>query len=161
MNKFKLGIVFIGLLSMASICQAQSPSDSIYYSRNFWGTKFFQDNYRINFNQLPGLVGSDMEAANLMRQARANKTGAAVISGIGGFLLGWQIGTWIVGGEPNWVVAGVGEGLILVSIPFSSKANKLAIQAVDIHNQKLSAYRNRPEFSLGFAQGGMGLRIHF
>ena len=161
MNKFKFGIVFIGLLSVASICLAQSPSDSIYYSKNFWGTKFYQDNYRINFNQLPGLVGSDLVVANLIKQARANKTGAAVMSGIGGFLLGWQLGTWIVGGEPNEVVAGVGGGLILVSIPFNSKANKLAIQAIGIHNQKLSAYQSKPEFNLGFVKSGIALSIHF
>jgi hypothetical protein len=161
MNRFKFGIVFIGLLNIVSICLAQSPSDSIYYSKNFWGTKFYQENYRINFNQLPGLVGSDLEAAKLIKQARANKTGAAVIGGIGGFLLGWQLGTWIVGGEPNSVAAGVGGGLILVSIPFSSKANKLAIQAVGIHNQKLSAYLPKPEFNLGFVQSGIALSMHF
>jgi len=161
MSKIKIGIIIIGLLGTFSICQAQSPSDSIYYSRNIWGTKFYQNNYRINFNQLPGLVGSDMEAASIIQRARANKTGAAVIGGIGGFLLGWQLGTWIVGGEPNWVIAGVGEGLIVISIPFGSKANKLAIQAIDSHNRNLSATNQKPEIYFGFLQSGLGLKIHF
>ncbi len=161
MNKISIGIAFISLISISSICQAQSPSDSIYYSKNFWGTKFYQDNYRINFNQLPGLVGYEGEAASLMKAARANKTGAAVLSGIGGFLLGWQLGTWIVGGEPNWVIAGVGEGLILLSIPINGKANKLAIQAIDVHNRNLIAEYQKPALFLGIIPGGIGLNIQF
>lgn len=161
MNKLKSGLVLFGVLGIISICQAQSPSDTIYYSRNIWGTKFYQNNYRINFNQLPGLVGSYEEAAGLMKQARANKTGSVVLSGVGGFLLAWQLGTWIVGGDPDWVIAGVGEGLILVSLPFNSKANRLAIKAVDIHNRNLLAEAQKPIFNLGFQQGGFGVRLQF
>jgi len=102
-----------------------------------------------------------LEAANLMRQARSNKTGAAVISGIGGFLLGWQLGTLIVGGEPNWAVAGGGGGLILLSIPFNSKANRLAIEAIEMHNRNLTATNQKPQIHLGFLQSGLGLKIHF
>ncbi len=42
---------------------------------------------------------------------------AQVLGGIGGALVGWQLGTYIGGGEPNWTLAAVGGGLIAVAIP--------------------------------------------
>jgi hypothetical protein len=134
---------------------------TIYYSRNIWGTKFYQNNYRINFNQLPGLVSQHEKAAGFMKQARANKTGSVVLSGVGGFVLAWQLGTWIVGGDPNWVVAGVGEGLILVSLPFNSRANRLAIQAIDIYNRNLLAESQKSIINLGLLPGGFGVKMQF
>ena len=161
MNSMRIGVIFFCFLGFRIICQAQSPSDSIQYTRNIWGTKFYQNNYRINFNQLSGLVGGNEDAARLMRQAYSNKTGSTIVSGIGGFLLGWQLGAWMVGGEPNWAIAAIGEGLILVSIPFSAKANKLAIQATEIYNKNMTANHQDTDLQLGVLPGGIGLKIFF
>lgn len=141
------------------MCSAQSPSDSIYVKKSFWGYKFYQGNYRYNFNQLPELVQSDANASDLMKKAKTNATISAVVGGVGGFLVAWQLGTAIVGGDPNWAVAGVGGGLIIISMPIHSKANRQAVQAVEIFNNSLTTNRQKPVLILGFAGNGLGLRM--
>ncbi|MBK8636390.1 MAG: hypothetical protein IPN72_23720 [Saprospiraceae bacterium] len=36
------------------------------------------------------------------------------------FMIGYPLGALIRGGEPNWALAGVGAGLVVVSIPIAS-----------------------------------------
>lgn len=51
-------------------------------------------------------------------------TNALTITGnvfafIGGGLIGWPIGTLIGGGEPEWILAGIGAGCIAIGIPLA------------------------------------------
>jgi len=161
MNKLTVGISLICLLAISAICQAQSPSDSIYYYRNFWGTKFYLENTRINFNQLPGLMSKNSEINQKLKQAKANKTTSIILSSAGAVLIGWELGIWLVGGDPNWVVAGAGEGLLLISLPFKHKANLSAIQAIDLHNSTILTYKRQPVLYYGMTGHGAGMVMKF
>ncbi len=69
-----------------------------------------------------------------MRLAKKNYDWGYGFGFAGGFLVGWPLGTAVFGGKPNWALAGIGAGLIGVSIPFSSAFNRHAKRAVRIFN---------------------------
>lgn len=141
--------------------KAQTTSDSVYVARGFLGYKYYQNEMRINFNQLPLAMEENGEAYNLIKKAKSSYTLATVLGGTGGFLLGWQLGTALFGGNPNWALAGVGGALIIVSIPFNSKAINLSFEAIDIFNSGLSSTSRRPEMSIGFTGNGAGIIFKF
>ncbi|HMA94153.1 MAG TPA: hypothetical protein VKP30_15790 [Polyangiaceae bacterium] len=70
--------------------------------------------------------------------AKTLGTVATVIGAVGGALVGWPIGAAIAGSrEPPWVLAGIGAGVIAVSIPFSIAAGNRVESAVESHNRLL------------------------
>lgn len=42
-----------------------------------------------------------------------------VFAFVGGGLIGWPVGTLIGGGEPEWILAGIGAGCIAIGIPLA------------------------------------------
>jgi hypothetical protein len=76
-------------------------------------------------------------------------------------MVGWPIGAAMAGGEPNWTMAGIGAGLIIISIPISLKFNKQAKQAVDIYNGGLQSSSLRTKSELRFLMTGNGLGLTF
>jgi hypothetical protein len=156
--KILLIILFFGVVITS---KAQTPSDSIFIQKNFFGYKFYQKDTRLNFNQLPYIMGGDQEAYRLVKKASSTNTIAAIISGTGGFLVGWQLVTALVGGDPNWAMAGAGVGLIVISIPISAKSYRQSLQAVNTYNSGLAANGCRPKLFLGTTSHGIGLQFKF
>lgn len=141
---------------------AQEAMDSIYVSKTFWGYKYYQGNYRINFNQLPMVMENNAEASLLIDKARSRHTFSAILSGAGGFLIGLQLANEIIGGEANWAMVAVGGGLIAISIPIKASSNKLTLNAVDAYNSQLkSRVEWKRELFIGTSMNGIGLRYLF
>ena len=151
-------ILFLGV---AVVSKAQTPSDSIFIHKNFFRYNFYQTDTKLNFNQLPYIMEADLEAHQLIKKASSNNTISAIISGTGGFLIGWQLASALVGGEPNWIIAGVGGGLIVISIPINSKSYRQSLQAVGMYNTRLVAKSSKPKLFLCTTNHGAGLRIVF
>jgi len=78
-------------------------------------------------------------------------------------MVGWPVGTAIGGGDPNWAMAGIGAGLIVVTIPISQKFNKQAKQAVDIYNLGLqeTSFWDKRELRFSMNGNGLGLTLRF
>jgi hypothetical protein len=78
-------------------------------------------------------------------------------------MVGWPIGTAIAGGEPNWALAGIGAGLIVVSIPFSQKFNKQVKSAVETYNGglKTSSFWDNRELRFSINANGVGFGLRF
>lgn len=68
-----------------------------------------------------------------------------LISCVGGFMVGWSIARTLTGngGKSNLTIAGIGAGLILVSIPINRKYIKQAKQAVNTYNEGIKSSSNR------------------
>ncbi len=154
-------IIVLLLIGIVGISKGQAPSDSVIVNKSVFGYKFFHHDNRINFNQLPAILNENHEAQQLIRKAKTTNTVASIISGVGGFMVGWQLGAALVGGEPNWNMAAVGGGLTLIAIPIGSKSNKQAIQAIGIYNEGLSSSSHRPQLFLGASGNGIGMRLNF
>ena len=148
-------------LCCAGISYAQTTTDSVFVAKSFLGFKFYQNDVRLNFNQLPFVMEENPEAFNVIKKAKSNYTLSTILGGAGGFLLGWQLGTAAFGGNPNWALAGVGGALIVVSIPISRKSYNLAFDAIDIHNGAVSGSARRMELKLGATSSGVGIVLKF
>lgn len=152
--------IFFLLLFGLSTAFAQTQSDSIYVAKGFLGYKFYHQDARVNMNTLPILMEDNSEALNLALKARKNSILASIVSGTGGFLIGWQLGAAIVGGEPNWTMVGVGGGLIVVSIPVFSRANKQFLEGIDLYNAGLGK-SSRLKLDMGLLQNGLGIKLSY
>ena len=78
-------------------------------------------------------------------------------------MIGWPIGTAIGGGKPNWVLAGIGAGLIVIDIPLVKSAEKKLKKAVDTYNSGLSPKPHSQSYDvhLGIVPAGLALVINF
>lgn len=157
-----LTMILILMTICASTCFAQQ-NDTITKVRAFGGYRFYKGGKMLTMNQLAHAVRSNDQAFRAARSAQSNHTFASIIGGAGGFLVGWPVGTALGGGEPNWALAGVGAGLIVLSIPISQSAAKHAVNAVDVYNDGLRAVstRQKSEWRLAATPHGVGLTLRF
>lgn len=84
-----------------------------------------------------------------------------VVGFVGGALIGWQLGSAIGGGQPNWVVAGIGAGVLLVAIPLGKGYNTHALKAVELYNSQGSGELAKSNIKLqfGLTNHGVGLAL--
>jgi hypothetical protein len=129
------------LAGYGNVCLAQTGNDTIQVKKTGDGTRFLHEEMKI---------------------ARSSHTMGSILGFTGGFLAGYQLGTLIRGGQPNWLVAGVGVGLIGLSLPLSSGYTRHAKKAVAIYNSGLQA-ANRPKVDVraGFALNHIRLGVTF
>lgn len=159
----RITIIFTVMIFASLLCQGQSTSMPIVMKKSFGGYTFFQGDKRLNMNQLVNAMESNNQAYTQIKSAKSTYTIASTLGLAGGFLVGWPLGTAIGGGKPNWVLAGIGAGLIVASIPISNNFNKKARKAVDTYNGELktSSFWDRKELDLSMTGGGIGLTLRF
>ncbi len=151
------------LLSCCSVSLAQAQSDSIWMKKVFGGYHFYQGYEKLNMNQLVKTMEPNEQAYTEIKAARSNYTLATILGASGGFMVGWPIGTALGGGDPNWILAGIGAGLIITSIPINNKFNQQARAAVDTYNNGInkSSIWDRTELRVSMTKDGLGLVLQF
>ena len=95
--------IFLALLFMTCVV-TQSPAQrtgTIEIKKNFWGTTYRQNNQKLTPAELMETLKANPAAYTEMKKARTNQTFASIFSGVGGFMVGWPIGTAAGGGEAN------------------------------------------------------------
>jgi hypothetical protein len=142
---------------------SQASHDSILIKNVLGGYQYYQDNKRIKFADLVKQMESNEQAYMHIKKTKTNNVWTTVFSGIGGFLIGWPLGTALGGGDPKWEMAGIGAGLVVVSIPFSIKANKEARTAVGIYNEKYrsNSFLRHTEIHFAVGNNRVGLKMNF
>lgn len=138
-------------------------SDSVLVEKVFGGYHFYYKNKRININHLAYTVESNRSAFKEAQKAQSTNLFSSILGFTGGFLVGWPVGTLISGNDPNWTIAAIGAGLIVLSIPISHEANIQAKSAVDIYNNGLatSSYWDKHELNFTISENGVGLTLNF
>ena len=134
-------------------------SDSIIVRNNI----LFYKSRTISVTEFQNILKTNQQAYRKYKSATGPAVFANVLSGVGGGLVGWEVGTSLGGGEANWGVAGVGGGLILLAIPVSLIAVKKQKDAIGIYNKGVTppvSGRNY-DIRVGFASSGVGIRITF
>lgn len=159
----KTAIILTLLAVSMSFTFGQTASDSISMKKVFGGYQFYQGEQRLNMNQLVKTMKPNEQAYKQIKSAQSTYTMAMIFSYAGGFMVGWPLGTALGGGEPNWAMAGIGAGLIVVAIPISQSFNKKAKQAVDTFNSGLqtSSFWDKNELNLTMTENGIGLTLNF
>jgi hypothetical protein len=99
----------------------------------------------------------------MMKRAKSNSDISTVLGFAGGLMLAWPVGTAIAGGDPNWILAGIGAGFLAIGIPLSMSASKTMFQAVQIYNSKLNGtyFEQGLLLRLGVTSSGVRLRVDF
>lgn len=159
----KTAIIFALLAASISFIFGQTASDSITMKKVFGGYQFYQGERLLKMSELTSTMVLNNEAYKQIKSAQSTYTMATIFSYAGGFLVGWPLGTAIGGGEPNWTLAAIGAGLIVVTIPITQSFNKKAKQAVDTYNGGLqtSSFWDRNELNLSLTGNGIGLTLNF
>ncbi|MFC5284602.1 hypothetical protein [Pedobacter alpinus] len=142
--------------------QTTISTDTIEVKKGF-GTVFKQNGKPLTPKQLLNITEANPEAYQQMQIAKRNYAPATIFGSIGGFLVGYPLGSAIGGGKPNWTLAGIGAGLIGLSIPFSSAYTKHTKNAVETYNNGLqkTGFKPKVNFNIGIAGNGVGLKMVF
>lgn len=155
-------LVIIILVHVSSNLFSQNQTDSIFLDHN---NLYIQNDIILNINQLLEITKVNPKAYNKIESAQANNGLAMVLGGAGGFMIGWPLGTSMGGGEPKWILAGVGACIVAIAIPISVGAKRNIKKGVDIYNAGL----NKPpstagidlDFKLGLSPNGVGIVMKF
>jgi len=140
----------------------QTTSDSLTIQTIPGGCKVYQENRQLTLSQLAIAVQTNDIAYQQVKKAQSNNTISSILGGIGGFMIGYPLGTALGGGQPNWTMFGIGAGIAVISIPISIKCVKQVKSSVDIYNGGLRKI-NQPttEFKLGMSGNGMAITMTF
>lgn len=152
-------------LSLILLAFTLCNSQTIETKKVFGGYKYSQNGQDLSMDELSTQLNTNEESAQLMKKAKSQSTIASILSGAGGALVGYPVGTAIGGGEANWVLAGVGAGIIAVALPLSASANKKAKHAVEIYNTGNKTKEDNvvyiPKLFVVSNPSGMGLALMF
>jgi hypothetical protein len=161
--KRRIYLVVVLLLSSFLLCLGQNPQDSITMKKVFGGYQFFQGEKILNMSKLVNAMKPNEQAYKEIKSARTTYVFANIVGGIGGALVGWPVGAAVGGGEPNWTLAAIGAGVIIVSIPISIKFNKQAKIAVNTFNSdyRSTTFRDKSELRFSLSGSGIGLALSF
>ena len=155
-------LIIIGLILIPNL-NCQDKQSSILIAEDFGGYKFIKDGKILTYRQLYEIMKDDSELEPIMNKAWSYKTFSNVTGFVGGFMIGWTIGTMISGHKPDYVIGGIGCGLLFLTIPTSSHGSKKARNAVDIYNKKYptSFMNSKTEIKFAFNPNGFSLRFLF
>lgn len=155
--------IFLILIAIPDVI-AQNDKEKIEIEKIFGGYRYTQNGRTLKMNQLVNKMRFDELAYPKIKTARLNNTLATIFGATGGFLIAYPIGTAIANGEPNWTLAYIGAGLIVLSIPISILGNKKAAEAVKIYNANLfdqASHFKESQLRLNISGVGLGLTLKF
>jgi hypothetical protein len=150
---------------LATVVLCSSISAQKIEVKNSWGTNICSmDGKKLKMSELVDLMKENTNSFELVNKAKKNYTVSSIFGAAGGALVGWPIGSSLGGGDPNWSLAGIGAGLIAISIPFNNKYNKNIKNAVENYNTNLesnSYSKFQPKLKLKSTFNGIGIALLF
>jgi hypothetical protein len=84
-----------------------------------------------------------------------------VFGGIGGGLIGWDLGTRLGGGEGNGTLIAAGAGVIGIGLSLALIGDSNVKKSVTMYNSRLSSNSVPYQMNFGFTQTGVGLTMRF
>lgn len=155
-------IVSLAFLICGSSVFSQQKEGDIEIKKGFGGIKLYQDGRVLKPKQALSVMQINPEAYKEFKRAKSNYDGAQVMGFIGGFMIGWPLGTAIAGGDPEWGLMAGGAGILLLSIPLNTGYSKHARQAVAIYNGGSDPTSKLPvSISITPYVGGARLTVRF
>ena len=152
-------ITLIGLLFLNI-----SFGQEIKMGMDLFGYKFEQNNRRLSWKELISETELNIEANLLIKKAKSQNTISSILAITGGGLIGVPIGQSTTNRKPNWILAYIGGGIVIIGIPISIKATKNVKEGIDLYNSSLNStpfYEFKPEFEIIANENGVGLSMNF
>lgn len=156
---FLLGLIFFTVLATEVFSQSENTPLAIKRS-----PENYPANQKLNISpkQLLTLTRNNAAAYQEAQIARNNHSIGSTIGFIGGFFIGYPLGTVISGDKPNWAIAGVGGLLFVSSIPFHVGYSTHAAKAVKIYNEDIKPIsQHKVDINLGIAANKLEIKVMF
>ncbi len=133
------------------------------YEKSGGGLNVKQNGKYLSQHEFYDVLNEDAEASRYVSRYKTKNISGSILGGVGGALIGFPIGQAIGGGDPQWVLALAGVGVLAVGIPVAISAGKDLRKGIDVYNQNLesSAQLPKPILRLGSQQYGVGLALRF
>ena len=140
-----------------------TSAQQIEVRKSFGEVQLYKDYVRLTMKDTKALMRDHEAAFKELQKANTNKVFSYILGIPGGALIGYPIGTAIGGGDPEWLLAGIGAGLVAVSIPFISGYNKRARNAVNLYNEAVTNTTSsfQPDVRFNVRANGASLVITF
>ncbi|MBK6755307.1 MAG: hypothetical protein IPG69_17405 [Flavobacteriales bacterium] len=152
----------IGLLTLVLACSAPAMGQSVADTIVIDGNKFLMHGTVLKPRQLLDVMSNDAAAYDHMRLAKRSNDYATAFGCVGGFLVGWPLGAAVAGGDPQWIMAGIGAGLIVVGITLNSSYKRHAATAVGTYNARLrDILHGESRLIIGPSSSGLGFALQF
>jgi hypothetical protein len=146
-------ILFSLFLFSAFAVSAQSRDGDLRMQKS----KIFRDDTLLKPKDVLRLMEPVPEAHAAYKKAKANYNAGQVIGFIGGFMIGYPLGTAIAGGDPQWGVLGGGVGLLLLCLPLNTAYKKHSKNAIELYNGDPGSTARR--FSVEFMPTVTGAKV--
>lgn len=156
MHKTSAVLLSFALLAGCAARQRFDPNSVIEVRSAALGGDYEQGGQPLDSGDMIDQLGERPASRAKIERARALSMVATVAASLGGAAIGWPAGVALVGrDDPPWVLAGVGAGALILSIPFTIWAWSEVSRAVEAHNESLAASsEDDPEPEPGAARIG-------
>lgn len=157
-------LFFLFVLLFVANLSIYSQIDSITVSeRGFLFKKkiYTKCDIELTPDQLVKLIAKDPNMSHLAMPIVLTHGASSILSSIGIALIAWPvIDSFSKDGKPDWKLAYIGAGCVLVSIPFKIAYGRKIKHAVDYYN---SGYKQSGsvQFKLNMKSDGIGLTMVF
>ena len=164
--------IFCCLLFCCGVMQIQAQNhdllnkteqiDTIEIQKTGFGKSYYLNNECLTLKRLLEITAYNTLAHREIKQAQACNALSCVFGFIGGGCIGYPLGSFLGGGEPLWILAGLGVGFIAITIPIAIAGNRHLAKGVNIYNRGLQqASANAMSFHLDFAPTRIGIVVKF
>lgn len=140
---------------------AQNSDDTIRLKRIFGGYQFYEGERKLNLKQVVKTMEDHEPSYKQIKSAQSTYTAASIVGVTGGLMVGWSLGFGLNRGEFNGKMAGVGGGLIVISLPITQKFIEKTKQAVVTYNSRFdtSKLKDKHDLNLSITNYGIGLSL--
>lgn len=137
--------------------------DTIAIERVFGGYKYYQYGNQLSMSEVVNIIEDNYDAHVQLKAARVNYRLSNMFGVVGGLMIIYPPASTLAGGEPLWLLAGIGAGLVIAAIPVSKLASRQAKKAITMYNRQLKEPDLKPEaiIHLGKTKNGLGIVLLF
>ena len=147
-------IMFLFLVSIAVSISVSAQSE-LTYNNGVW-----QNGVKIKPEQVRGVMSGNSEALQQYKSGRSLSVAGQVVTYPCAFLLGFDLGTRLGGGEGNGAVLGIGAAGTIVGLIMAFSGEKKIKNSVQLYNSQ-SNNSVSYQINFGFTQTGVGLSMRF
>ena len=140
----------------------QSHSQKMSYIKR--GAIMFENKIIVKPSQIYPII-SNIESPELLstfHKFKTNRSVSLALTYIGGFEIGYSIGTALKGGNVEPLVLGSGIGFVIVALIFDKAANTNLKKMIDLYNGiNSNKFSFQPFFKTEFGVTNLGLLVKF
>jgi hypothetical protein len=147
----KMSLIILAAVLTANFVQAQSE---LTYRGGV-----VQDGVKLTPVKVREVMSVNNEALRAYNSGQAFGTVGIVFAGVGGGLVGWDLGTRLGGGEGNGTLLAVGAVGVGVGLGFALIGDAKVKKSITLYNSKLNSNSLSYQINFGFTQTGIGFSM--